>query len=224
MISPARQDHLEAEDVVARRAVLERPGTAGALGDVAADHGLAQAGRIRRVEEPDALDRVLEVAGDHVRLDDGQQVRFVDLEDAVHPLERQHDAAFDGHGPAAVSRAAAPHHEGHPRPVAHPGDRRDLAGGSWQHDKIRRVPLLQRVEPVALARVGVALHVGGSHDLRGVLGEPRRKCHARQAGLLTASPAPRSSRQGGFPVAPPDPAPSESGQRPLPRPRSNRHS
>ena len=52
-----RQHRLEREHVALRRAVLERARPAGALGDVAADRRLLEAGRIRRIEQADALDR-----------------------------------------------------------------------------------------------------------------------------------------------------------------------
>ena len=65
---PGRQDGLEPEHVALRRAVLERARTAGALGDVAADHRLPQRRRVGRIEQADLLDRVLQVAGDDVGL------------------------------------------------------------------------------------------------------------------------------------------------------------
>ena len=56
------QHRLEPEDVAFGRAVLEGARTAGALGDVAADDRLVEAGRVRRIEQPDALHGVLQVA------------------------------------------------------------------------------------------------------------------------------------------------------------------
>src|SRR5262249_26188216 len=47
----ARQDQLDAEDVVGRDPVLERVRAAGVLGDVAADRARGLARRIRRVEQ-----------------------------------------------------------------------------------------------------------------------------------------------------------------------------
>ena len=62
MTLAGRQHRFETEHVLLRHAVLERARSAGALGDVAADHRLPQAGRIRRIEQADALDGVLQIA------------------------------------------------------------------------------------------------------------------------------------------------------------------
>ena len=88
-----RQDGLESEDVLLRRAVLEGARTAGTLGHVATDRRLPQRRGVRRVEEADALDGVLQIAGDDVGLDHGNEVDLVDLQDPVHPVHGQHDAA-----------------------------------------------------------------------------------------------------------------------------------
>ena len=106
-----RQHRLEAEHVALGRAVLEGARPAGALRDVAAERAEPQRRRIGRIEQADLLDRVLQIAGDDVRLDDRQQVGFVDLEDAVHPLEREHDAAVRRDRAAGVAGAGAARHQ-----------------------------------------------------------------------------------------------------------------
>ena len=63
---------------------LAARGTAGVLGDVAADRARPARGRIGRIEEADLLDVLLERLRDDARLDDRVQVLAVDLEDAVH--------------------------------------------------------------------------------------------------------------------------------------------
>ncbi len=88
-----RQHGFGAEHVLFRHAVLECARAAGALGDVAADDRLFQARWIGRIEQADALDRILQIAGDDVGLDDGEQIALVDFEDAIEPLEAEDDAA-----------------------------------------------------------------------------------------------------------------------------------
>ena len=120
MISPFGSTASRPSTYCLRDAVLERARPAGALGDVAADHRLSQARRIRRIEQPDAFDRVLQIAGDDVRLDDREQVALVDLENAIQPLEAEDDAAVHRHGAAGVAGAAAARHERRARLVAQP--------------------------------------------------------------------------------------------------------
>ncbi len=133
-----RQHRLEAQHVLLGRPVLERARPAGALGDVAADDRLPQRRRVRRIEEPDLLDRVLEIAGDDVGFDDGDEVGFVDLEDAVHPLERDHDAAARRDRAAGVAGAAAARHHRDPVLRAEAHDRRDLRGRCREARRCRR--------------------------------------------------------------------------------------
>ena len=156
----ARWEHrLEPQHVLLGRAVLERARPAGALGDVPADDGLPQRRRVRRIEEPDLLDGVLEIAGDDVGFDDGDEVGFVDLEDAVHPLERDHDAAPRRDRPAGVAGAAAPRHHRHPVFGAQPDNRRDLRGVPGSTTMSAGMPALERIGAVDRARLLVGADV-----------------------------------------------------------------
>ena len=146
-----RQHRLEPEDVVAGHPVLERARPAGVFADVAADRRPAEAGWVRRIEQPDALDGVLQVARDDVRLDDGDEVRLVDLEDPVQPLQAEHDAAPHGHGPAGVPGAGAARHERRPRLVAVAGDGGDLGRRPGQDDDVGEAAAIHPVNAVALA-------------------------------------------------------------------------
>ena len=144
----SRQDDLEAEDILPRHAVLERARAAGALRDVPADRACAQALRVRRIEEAARLDRLLQIAGDDVRFDDRQQVRLVDLEDAVEPVERENDAARPGHGAAHVAGAAAARRERRAGFIAEPRDRRHFVHVARQDHRLRQPAALQRVRSV----------------------------------------------------------------------------
>ena len=160
-----RQHGLESEHVLLRDAVLERARPARALGDVAADRRLPQAGRIRRIEQADALDGVLQVAGDHVRLDDREQVRLVDLEDAVHPLEAEDDAAAHRHRAAGVARcrrrAARAASASRCRACAIAATSAAVAG---QHDDVGGMPARRAVDAVGRQRVRVDADVRVADD------------------------------------------------------------
>ena len=102
-------DHAQPRDVASGRAVLGGARAAGVLGDVAADRARAARGGIRRIEETEPLDLLLERLRDDARLDDGEEILAVDLEDPVHPGQVERDAA---------GRRAAPRPRG---PCARPG-------------------------------------------------------------------------------------------------------
>ncbi len=93
-ISPVGRDELEAADVIADGAVFDGPAAAGVRGDEAAHHG-ALVARVRREIEPALLDRLREIGQPDAGLGHGHLVVGVDLEDAVHPLEREDDAAAE---------------------------------------------------------------------------------------------------------------------------------
>ena len=99
-----RQHRLESEHVALGRAVLERARAARALGDVAADHRLVEAGRIRRIEQADLLDLGLQAPGHDVRLGHDEQVLLVDLEDPVEPLHRHQQRRRAAGRPRRCSR------------------------------------------------------------------------------------------------------------------------
>ncbi len=166
-----RQDGLDAKHVVTRDAVLERARSARALGDVSADRRPPQTGRVRRVEQAHALDGILQVAGDHVRLDDRHEARFVDLEDAVHPLEADDHAALHWHGSAGESRAAAPRHDGRARFVACAHNRRDLAGRAGHRDDVGERATLERVDAVHPPRLVVGPDEVRSNDRADAVGD-----------------------------------------------------
>ena len=177
----------EAEDVAAGVAVLEGARPAGALGDVAADAALAQAGRIRRIEQADRFDGVLERAGDHARLDDDQQVARIDRQDAREALEREDDAAPERDGAAGVAGAGAARNERDAGLVAEARDGRDLGRGAGNDDEIGAPPVLQRVRAVAQQRRVVDADEVGADDRAW---RRRRTPHPRASGKRR----PRASR------------------------------
>ena len=122
------RDDLQAGDVTAGDAVLDGLAAAGVLGDVAADVAGLQAHRIAGEEQALVGDGLVDLVGDDARLDDDHQVRRVDLEDAVHAVAQQDDAAHDRHGPAGEPAAGAARRDGNRLAVGQLHDRGDLLG------------------------------------------------------------------------------------------------
>ncbi len=85
------EHELEAEHVVAGDPVLDRPHAAGIGGDVAAQTGRLLAGE-HRVDEPVGSQCLVQLAQRDPGFDHSHMVGEIDLEDAVHPLERDDDS------------------------------------------------------------------------------------------------------------------------------------
>jgi hypothetical protein len=109
----AHQRNLEAEDVLARDAVLERTRAARVGRRVPADRAELERCGIGRIEQPLLLDRALQRAGDHAGLHDTDEVRGIDLEDLRHLLGRENDAAGERKTSAAHARASAARRDRH---------------------------------------------------------------------------------------------------------------
>ena len=99
-----RQHDGQARDVVDREAVLEAVGATRVLGDVAADRADLLARGIGRVEEPVRRDGAGDVEIRDARLDHDPLRSEVDLDDPLHPRERDHDAVRDRQRPARRDR------------------------------------------------------------------------------------------------------------------------
>src|SRR3954466_9353735 len=109
----AADNRLQAEHVVAGDPVFEAAQATGVRGDIAADRGPRRAGRVGRVPEAVLGDRGLQVVVHHSGFHHRDQVVGVDLEDAVHPRQVEHEAAVDGVGPAGQSGSRTPGHDRH---------------------------------------------------------------------------------------------------------------
>ncbi len=90
-----REHEREPGHVVCGEAVLEAVGAARVLRDVPADRADLLARRVGRVEESVRRDGARHVEVRDSRLDDDPLAREVDLEDAVHPRQRDDDASGD---------------------------------------------------------------------------------------------------------------------------------
>ena len=135
----AHQADLEAQDVFARHAVLERARPAGVRRGVAADRAHVERCRIGRIEQAAVFDGGLQLAGHDAGLDDGHEIGFVDLFDALHLLGRQHDAALDRQRAADHARAGATRRDRHAALGADPQHGRDLLRRAAQRGARRRI-------------------------------------------------------------------------------------
>ena len=107
------QDHLRARDVVDREAVLQAVRAAGVLRDVAADRADLLARRVGRVVVAVRRDGAGHVEVRDAGLDDDALALEVDLEDAVHAGERDHDPVRDRQRAAGEPGAGAARDERH---------------------------------------------------------------------------------------------------------------
>ena len=147
------QDDLQPEHRVARDAVLHAAQPAGVRADVAADRAELVAGRVGRVEEALLGDGGLQLGIDDAGLDDGHEIRAVDLDDPVHARQRDRQRSLDAGRAARQPAPRAARHDGDAMLGGDPHDRGDLLGRQRQRDRQRQPGLEVRglVAPIRLA-------------------------------------------------------------------------
>ena len=157
----ARGRHdLEAEHEMAGVAVVQHLHAAGVGREVAADGAASLGGKAERKQAVVGRSGFLDGLQDHARLDGHRVADLVDLDDAVHAIERQHDLA------AVLLRHAAADQAG----VAALGHDRDALGGAKLHDRShfvrrRRAHDGERRAEVVVAPVGeIGMLAGGVGD------------------------------------------------------------
>ncbi len=133
------ENNFEAEHIVSRDAVLEAAGATRVGADVAADDIVFPAGRVGWVKQALLFDCVLECLGINAGLDDGHEVGGVDFLDAIHPCQRKHDAAADGHAATDVALPGPARRDRDVVPAGEAQQRRDRAGAAWQNYGVRFV-------------------------------------------------------------------------------------
>ena len=107
------QHQLQAQHLVAGHAVLDRPHAAGVGGHVAAQ-GAAALAREHGVDEAVGGEGLVELGQGDPRLDHGDVVVGVDLEDLGHGVEGHHQAALDRDGGPGEAGARPPGGDRHP--------------------------------------------------------------------------------------------------------------
>ena len=133
----ARAQHgLDAEHLVAGDAVLHRPHATRVGGHVATEAGAVLA-REDGIDEPVGGGGPVELVEGHAGLHDRHVVLGVDLDDRVHPLEADEDAAVTGDAPAREAGAAAPYRHRHAQLDSQPHDGGDVLRRRGAHDDVR---------------------------------------------------------------------------------------
>ncbi len=163
--------------------VLQAVGSAGVLGDVAAQGGDRLAGRVRRVHEPVARHGLVELCVDDARLHTRPPVLIVDPEDAVQARE------LDDHGtvrqrPAGEPGAGAARHERDPGAVQQRDNLLNLLGAVDEDDGSGRRPVGS--ERVGLERQQIPRlreHVPLAHDAAEFLQQFSGKNRARHGSV-----------------------------------------
>ena len=144
------RDELEPQHVIDRDPVLETVRPAGIRRGVAADRGHHLAGRIGSEVVAVLAGRLGEPEVDETGLHGGPAIVEVQLEDAVHPRQRDHDTAHGRHGAADEPRAGAARDEGNVLAPTETDHRGDLLRALGQHHRVRSA----LVEGVHVALVG----------------------------------------------------------------------
>ena len=95
----------KAQDIVAGHSILEAARAAGVGGNISAEGAIGAAGRVRRIKEANFFDCILQILGFDSGLDNGNKIAAVNFLNLLHALERNDDAAADGHATADVTIA-----------------------------------------------------------------------------------------------------------------------
>jgi len=174
----AADDRPQAEYVVAGDTVFQAAQAARVGGDVAADRRPRRAGRVGRVPQAVLGHGGLDVVVDRARLDHGQEVVRVDLDDLVQLGQVEDDAAADRVGAAGQPGARAPRHDGSTQLGAGTHHMLDL-GFRADADADRG--------PFGRSPLGVVVGDGGQHvgiDYEAVAGQPPAQCLDQDTGIV----------------------------------------
>src|SRR5439155_13581157 len=137
----------------------------GVSGEDAADGARLLRGRVRGIEVV-GRDGLGHAQVEHARLHHDPGVGDVDVQDAIHPRQTDHDAVRDRQGTAGEPRARAARDEGNARLVADADDGLNLLRRGGQHDggrdhaKIREAVALIGAQLLRLGEQPVAGHDG----------------------------------------------------------------
>jgi hypothetical protein len=113
--------------------------SAGVLGDVAADGAGALARGVGRIEEAAVLDGERDVEVHNAGLDDCPLVLVIELEDAIHAREGDHNSALAWDRTAGEAGAGAPAYERDAEFLRDAHDADDVLGRAREDDEIRAV-------------------------------------------------------------------------------------
>ena len=174
------EDHLRPGDVVDGEPVLEAVRAARVLGDVAADGADLLARRVGGVEEPVGRDGACDREIRHARLDDDPLAREIDLEDPVHPCDRDDDPLRHGQRAARETGAGTARDERDALAGAEAQHRPHLVGRARQDDTRRlRAPAREPVALVGRQVLRLRQHVGCTDRSFELVHQSGRKGHRR---------------------------------------------
>ena len=139
-----REDDFETLHIVLRDAVLEAAQTARVLCDRAAEARRLDRARIGRVDEAELCDMVVDVLHDDARLDLGDEVFEIDVDDLVEAEHREDDAALQGRRARREIRAGAARVDGDLVLVRDLQDLRDFLRRAGADDDVRHVDVAWR--------------------------------------------------------------------------------
>ena len=174
-----RQHDLRAGHVVDGEAVLETVRAARVLGEVPADRAHLLTGRVGRVEVAGGRDGARHLEVRHAGLDDDALAPEVDLDDPVHPGDRDDDPVGDRKRSTGEPGAGAAGDEGNPIAGTQPQHGPNLVGRARQHHARRlRAPAREPVAVVRREPLGLRDHVHVAECPAQILDEAGRKRHA----------------------------------------------
>ncbi len=160
----AGEDHLQAEDIVAGDAVLDRAHAARVVADHPPDGGhFGTTGR-RREEHALATQLLVQLGVDHPRLHHDLKITLADLEDLVHAIHGQEEPSVARHRVPLEARTGAPGDDRHTL-LLRPGEqRRDLVGGGRPDNYVGAAGTTVGLVNAMGVQVGVAGGYVGSSD------------------------------------------------------------
>ena len=130
------ENEFERGDVIGGDAAGEGVGTAGVFRDVAADGGGFLARGIGREVEACVFDGAGDVEIDDARLNDGALIFEIELEDAVHAREDEHESAGAGERATGKAGAGAAAEDGNVVSVGEADDFGDFGCGGGEDDQV----------------------------------------------------------------------------------------
>ena len=162
-----REDDFETLHIVLRDAVLEAAQTARVLRDRAAEARRLDRARIGRVDEAELRDMVVDVLHDDARLDLGDEVFEIDVDDLVEAEHREDDAALQRRRARREVRAGTARVDGDLVLVRELQDLRDFLRRAGADDDVRHVDMAGRsIIGVGVKFLFLRLNILRADDLR----------------------------------------------------------
>ena len=141
-------------DPIAGEAVADHPDAASVGGDVAANLAGAGRGEIHRIEQPALFGEGLQGTRHDARLAAHQPLGGLEVQDAVHAVERHHHLALLGHRAAGEARAPARRHQLQRLRVGQSHQCHHLIDSLREHHGARRRPVGSGAVAAPVGQIG----------------------------------------------------------------------